>query len=77
MARVARNEDPDQLLRYLDARAELADRYAARETSGEEAEAHRRERRMLRLLGLMVFLIVIGGFVISIVGLIITSGTAH
>ena len=77
MARVAANEDPDQLLRYVDARAELADKYAAQERSPEEIEAHRREGRLLRWLVAMVLIIVVGGFVISIAGLIIFGGTAQ
>jgi hypothetical protein len=77
LARVAANEDPDQLLTYINARAELADRYAAQERSPEEIEAHRRERRLLRWLAAMVLIIVIGGFVISIAGLIIFGGTAQ
>jgi hypothetical protein len=74
---VARNEDPDQLLRYLDARAELAERYAAEEQSPEEIEAHRREGRLLRLLLIMVLVVVLGGFAISIAGLIILGGSAQ
>ena len=74
MARVASNEDPDQLLRYVDARADLADQYAALEQTPDEIEAHRRERRLIRLLIGMVLSIVAGGFVISMVGLLLTGG---
>lgn len=77
MARVAHNEDPDQLLSYLHARAEVADRYAVQELSPEEIAAHRREGRLLRLLAAMVLLIVVGGFAISIVGLLIFGINAN
>jgi hypothetical protein len=77
LARVSSNEDPEQLERYLHARAELADAYARQEASPEEAEAHRREGRLLRLLIGMVLLIVVGGFAISIVGLLIFGGSAQ
>ena len=77
MVRVSAKEDPDQLLRYIDARADLADRYAAAQETPEEIEARRREHRMLRLLIGMVLLIVLGGFIISIAGLLLTGGTAQ
>jgi hypothetical protein len=77
LARVSSTEDPEQLKRYVDARADLADAYARQEASSEEIEAHRREGRYLRLLLAMVLFIIIGGFVISIGGLLIFGGTAQ
>lgn len=75
--RVAANEDPDQLLRYLDARANSADRQAADEAADvAEIRARLKEQRLIRLLIAMVLVIVAGGFVISIVGLLLTGG-AH
>ncbi len=68
-------EDRDPLLRYAHARADLADRQAEREaTDPEEARARAAERRLIRILIGMVLIIVAGGFVISIVGLLITGG---
>jgi hypothetical protein len=75
LARTSSREDPEQIHRYIDARADLADAYARQEQSAEEIEAHRRERRLIRLLIGMVLLIVAGGFIISIVGILITGGT--
>lgn len=68
-------EGRDPLLRYVNARADLADRQAEREaTDPEEQRARQAERRMLRLLIAMVAVIVAGGFVISIVGILLTGG---
>ncbi len=75
MGRVAGNEDPDQLYRYLGARADLAEQQAAAESEDPaEIEARARERRLLRLLIAMVLLIVGGGFLISFVGLVLMGG---
>ena len=66
MARVASNEDPDQLYTYIDARADAADKYEEQERTPDEIATHAREQRLIRWLIGMVALIVIGGFVISI-----------
>jgi hypothetical protein len=68
-------QERDPLMRYAHARADLADKQAEREaTDPEEARLRAAEHRMLRLLIAMVGIIVVGGFIISIVGLIITGG---
>jgi hypothetical protein len=66
--------DRDPLLRYAHARADAADRQAQLAADAEEARARQQERRLARLLIAMVLVIVAGGFVISIVGLLITGG---
>jgi hypothetical protein len=75
---MGKTEERDPLLRYVHARADSSDRQATREANDpEELRARLAERRLLRLLIAMVLVIVVGGFVISIVGLILTGGTAQ
>jgi hypothetical protein len=77
LARVSSTEDPDSLLRYVNARADLADREVEQEATPEEIQARHAEARLQRLLIGMILLIVVGGFVISITGLILFGGTAQ
>jgi hypothetical protein len=78
LARFTHDEDPDQLLRYIDARAGAADRQAKREASDpDELAARATERRLLRLLVVMVAIIVAGGFIISLVGIMLNLPGAH
>jgi hypothetical protein len=71
---VGATEERDPLLRYAHARADSAERQARRDADPDEIRARAQERRLARLLIAMVLVIVAGGFVISIVGLLLTGG---
>jgi len=69
-------EPRDRLDDYIEARAVSAERQAEREaTDLQEIRARAQERRMLRWLVAMVVLIVVGGFAISIIGLLVAGGS--
>ena len=74
---IGRAREPrDPLDDYIEARAVSAERQAEREaTDLEEIRARAQERRMLRWLVAMVVLIVVGGFAISIIGLLVAGGS--
>lgn len=67
-------EERDPLLRYAHARADSRDRQAQLERDPDERRAREQERRLIRLLIGMVLAIAAGGFVISIVGILLTHG---
>ena len=67
-------EDRDPLLLFARARADSADRQARLEADPQEIRARERDRRLARLLIAMVLSIIASGFVISIVGLLLTGG---
>ena len=65
-------------MRYAHARADSADRQAEIEASDPvEIRARQSEFRLLRWLIAMVLAIVLGGFVISIVGLLLFGGSTQ
>ena len=73
--RVPKPREVEAFNAYIDARVTSAEREAVLETTDPaEIAARRRERRLLRLLIAMVVAIALGGFVISIVGLLLTGG---
>ena len=73
--RVPKPTEIDAFNAYVDARVESADRQAEVEaTDPDEGLARAQEGRLLRILIAMVIAIVAGGFVISIVGILLTSG---
>jgi hypothetical protein len=70
-------DDLEGFRAYIDARADMAERQAAYEAASlEDKQAHRAEGRMLRLLIWMILLIVVGGFIVSFIGLMILGPSA-
>src|SRR5206468_1415117 len=78
-AQATRPDDHDRLDDYIEARAVSAERQAQREaTDPKEIRAREQERRLLRLLIAIVVVIVVGGFAISIIGLLLVGvGGGH
>jgi hypothetical protein len=74
--RVPKPGELDGFNAYIRASADSAAREAVIEaTDPDELAARRREARLTRLLIAMVLAIIIGGFVISIAGIILTGGS--
>ena len=74
--RIPKPGEMDAFNAYIRASADSAAREAIIEaTDPEELAARRREARLIRLLIAMVFVIIIGGFVISLIGILLTGGS--